>query len=106
MTRTSSPVKSTPAPSRPFTGWIRAPAQRVRPETGDPREANRDPAPRSPQTTRPALPPPAESFNLDGSNAWAFHGSRTESGHTILLRNPHLRWDGDHDLLARPSGLT
>ncbi len=43
---------------------------------------------------------------LDGSNAWAFHGDRTESGHTILLRNPHLRWDGDHDLLERPSGLT
>lgn len=50
-------------------------------------------------------PDPA-GFTLDGSNAWAFHGSRTASGHTILLRNPHLRWDGDHDLLARPSGLT
>ncbi len=46
------------------------------------------------------------TFLLDGSNAWAFDGSRTESGHTILLRNPHLRWDGDHDLLDRPSGLT
>ncbi len=43
---------------------------------------------------------------LDGSNAWAFHGSRTESGHAILLRNPHLPWDGEHDLLERPSGLT
>ena len=48
----------------------------------------------------------SSSFLLDGSNAWAFHGTRTESGNTILLRNPHLRWDGDHDLLARPSGLT
>ena len=48
----------------------------------------------------------ADPFLLDGSNAWAFHGSRTESGRTILLRNPHLRWDGDHDLLERPSGLT
>ncbi|MCY4398428.1 MAG: penicillin acylase family protein [Gemmatimonadetes bacterium] len=48
----------------------------------------------------------SSSFALDGSNAWAFHGTRTESGNTILLRNPHLRWDGDHDLLARPSGLT
>lgn len=28
----------------------------------------------------------------DGSNAWAFHGSRTESGNAILLRNPHLSW--------------
>ena len=43
---------------------------------------------------------------LDGSNAWAFHGERTESGHAILLRNPHLRWEGDHNLLERPSGLT
>lgn len=42
----------------------------------------------------------------DGSNAWAFHGSRTVSGRPILLRNPHLRWEGDHDLLERPSGLT
>ena len=50
--------------------------------------------------------PPGHSFALDGSNAWAFHGSRTASGNTILLRNPHLRWDGDHDLLERPSGLT
>ncbi len=50
--------------------------------------------------------PSAAAFLLDGSNAWAFHGSRTASGHTILLRNPHLRWDGDYDLLDRPSGLT
>ena len=50
--------------------------------------------------------PSSHSFALDGSNAWAFHGSRTASGNTILLRNPHLRWDGDHDLLERPSGLT
>jgi len=28
----------------------------------------------------------------DGSNAWAFAPSRTTSGHSILVRNPHLRW--------------
>ncbi len=28
----------------------------------------------------------------DGSNAWAFDGTRTKSGKAILLRNPHLRW--------------
>jgi acyl-homoserine-lactone acylase len=28
----------------------------------------------------------------DGSNAWAFAGSRTTSGKAILLRNPHLTW--------------
>lgn len=30
--------------------------------------------------------------DVDGSNAWALHGSRTVSGNTILLRNPHLSW--------------
>ena len=49
--------------------------------------------------------PPA-SFELDGSNAWAFHGSRTVSGNPILLRNPHLPWEGRHNLLERVSGLT
>ncbi len=49
---------------------------------------------------------PTPSFALDGSNAWAFHGTRTASGNTILLRNPHLPWEGQHDLLERPSGLT
>ena len=28
----------------------------------------------------------------EGSNAWAFHPSRTKSGRAILLRNPHLSW--------------
>ena len=28
----------------------------------------------------------------EGSNAWAFHPSRTKSGRAILLRNPHLAW--------------
>ena len=28
----------------------------------------------------------------EGSNAWAFAPSRTKSGRTILLRNPHLQW--------------
>ena len=71
------------------------------------------PAPASRPAPDPVLPDalqqpssPTPSFLLDGSNAWAFHGSRTSSGHTILLRNPHLRWDGDYDLLDRPSGLT
>ena len=60
---------------------------------------------RTPRDADPPAPEAAASL-LDGSNAWAFHSSRTESGRTILLRNPHLRWDGDHDLLDRPSGLT
>lgn len=72
--------------------------------------AARAPDPRrTPETvprTRPRQPDPSTpSFLLDGSNSWAFHGSRTSSGHTILLRNPHLSWGGD-DLLARPSGTT
>ncbi len=28
----------------------------------------------------------------DGSNTWALNGSRTTSGHAILMRNPHLMW--------------
>ena len=48
----------------------------------------------------------AEAFHLDGSNAWAFHGSRTESGNTILLRNPHLSWDaGYYEAHVRVPGL-
>lgn len=50
--------------------------------------------------------PDTRAYLLDGSNAWAFHGSRTRSGHTILLRNPHLSWGDPDSLLLRPSGLT
>ena len=31
-----------------------------------------------------------------GSNAWAFAPSRTTSGRSILLRNPHLNWDAGY----------
>lgn len=37
-----------------------------------------------------------EAFLLDGSNAWAFHGSRTVSGKAMLLRNPHLSWSAGY----------
>lgn len=33
---------------------------------------------------------------VDGSNAWALDGSRTTSGRTILLRNPHLSWNAGY----------
>jgi acyl-homoserine-lactone acylase len=36
------------------------------------------------------------AFDLDGSNAWALHPSRTTSGHAILLRNPHLSWEAGY----------
>ena len=71
-----------------------------------PGAAETPPVSRRNLAARTGNPAASTSFLLDGSNAWAFDGSRTESGHTILLRNPHLRWDGDHDLLDRPSGLT
>lgn len=32
----------------------------------------------------------------EGSNAWAFAPSRTQSGHAILLRNPHLDWSAGY----------
>jgi acyl-homoserine-lactone acylase len=28
----------------------------------------------------------------EGSNAWAFHPTRTRSGRAVLVRNPHLSW--------------
>ena len=46
------------------------------------------------------------AFLLDGSNAWAFSGTRTSSGNAILLRNPHLSWATDAQLLTRSLGST
>ena len=76
--------------ARDVQGWSRADAARFVAALSD------DSAPEQ----------PSSSFALDGSNAWAFHGTRTASGSPILLRNPHLPWEGRHDLLERPSGLT
>lgn len=43
---------------------------------------------------------------VDGSNAWALHGSRTASGNTILLRNPHLSWTaGYYEAHVRVPGV-
>lgn len=43
---------------------------------------------------------------VDGSNAWALHGSRTTSGNTILLRNPHLSWTaGYYEAHVRVPGV-
>ncbi len=94
--------------ARDVQTWSRGDAARLRRSlAARERSANTAPPAGPPADAPPPTPPPpATSSLLDGSNAWAFHGSRTESGHTILLRNPHLRWDGDHDLLDRPSGLT
>ncbi len=35
-------------------------------------------------------------LNEDGSNAWALAPQRTESGHAILVRNPHLSWSAGY----------
>lgn len=44
--------------------------------------------------------------DVDGSNAWALHGSRTASGNTILLRNPHLSWNaGYYEAHVRVPGV-
>lgn len=40
--------------------------------------------------------PSSDAYDLDGSNAWAFHPSRTASGRAILLRNPHLAWSAGY----------
>jgi acyl-homoserine-lactone acylase len=36
--------------------------------------------------------PEGDTFEADGSNAFALHGSRTKSGSPILVGNPHLSW--------------
>lgn len=41
-----------------------------------------------------AVRPVAPSMEEGGSNAWAVGPSRTASGHTLLLGNPHLPWSG------------
>lgn len=51
----------------------------------------------SPQNTlgpAPAAPPPAA--DKPGSNAWAVAPSKSASGHTLLLANPHLPWPTDY----------
>ena len=48
------------------------------------------PAPGSVPRAAPQDPPELEE--ADGSNAFALGGSRTVSGHPILLGNPHLAW--------------
>lgn len=42
----------------------------------------------SPQRTRGPLP----QRTAAGSNTWAIAPSKSESGHTLLLQNPHLPW--------------
>jgi acyl-homoserine-lactone acylase len=39
-----------------------------------------------------ARPSRAPVASAPGSNAWALAASRTESGHALLLSNPHLEW--------------
>jgi acyl-homoserine-lactone acylase len=67
-----------------------------RPGAGDAVQA----AVREIQTSLDALgaagPREPGTFALDGSNAWAFHGSRTTSGQATLLRNPHLSWNAGY----------
>ena len=60
-----------------------------------------------PDADDPGGPAPFEAdFALDGSNAWAFHPSRTASGHAILLRNPHLTWGaGYYEAHVRVPGV-
>lgn len=39
---------------------------------------------------------PQMGTGIAGSNAWAFSGQRTASGHGLLLANPHLYWGDAH----------
>ena len=46
----------------------------------------------APPDAAPASPPGPAPEGEEGSNALALAGSRTTTGHAILLGNPHLRW--------------
>jgi len=77
--------------------------------------ASDDPTGRAPSSGRDELPASWEAAlaaearldpTVDGSNAWAIHGSRTASGNTILLRNPHLSWGaGYYEAHVRVPGV-
>ena len=42
---------------------------------------------------QPDAPEDGAQVEENGSNTWAIAGSRTASGHTMLLQNPHLSWN-------------
>lgn len=48
------------------------------------------------QNDRESLGEESHLADEAGSNAWAFAPSRTVSGHAILMRNPHLKWDAGY----------
>ena len=73
--------------------FVRAEARRA----GERAESSGDSQPAVPESWRSAEDE-ASWFDpiQDGSNAWALDGSRTTSGQTILLRNPHLSWSAGY----------
>lgn len=96
------------AHAREIQTWSRGDAARfVRSLTADGGEA--DDAASGVDAAVQALEAASEAavdFALDGSNAWAFHPSRTTSGKAILLRNPHLTWGaGYYEAHVRVPGV-
>src|SRR5690606_9514121 len=78
---------ASPAQARAFLARL-LPPERGRPASSD---AEGD-APTLADPDRGPWKVPAIDPIEEGSNAWAFAPSRTESGHAILVRNPHLSW--------------
>ncbi|MGD2070793.1 MAG: penicillin acylase family protein, partial [Gemmatimonadota bacterium] len=99
--------------ARDVQGWSRGDARAFvrsledRAETDDPGDRDRldHPSPPDRESSDPVRAA-REAYVLDGSNAWALHGSRTASGFPILLRNPHLSWNaGYYEAHVRVPGV-
>ncbi|QYO66133.1 penicillin acylase family protein [Leptolyngbya sp. 7M] len=82
-----------------FTGFDVASAELVQPNEGKIRRFIEAVSPRSNSTRPQSDDPDADdegSHPDDGSNAWAFAPTRTKSGKSILMRNPHLQWSAGY----------
>ena len=70
-------------------GWVRAPA-------GDRTYAGDGLTPDGPRQQIDGLDAWSDAAHNVGSNAWALAPERTQSGHAILMRNPHLAWSAGY----------
>lgn len=68
----------------------------LRPPRGRRQEASSEVAQGPAPAERDTIVPLVDLDSGPGSNALALSGTRTESGHPILLANPHLRWSATY----------
>jgi len=80
-------------------GWVRAPAVGIRATTeGSVAGQSNRVAQDGPEDSPLAVGPSSwfDAAQNVGSNAWALAPERTQSGHAILMRNPHLAWSAGY----------